>query len=140
MNLYWCIIQMASDLRRQQVCTITKPSYIFFPNQTFITGNKQGVVRGFEIQGELRERNCSILVLGSKLFPGASGFLSPWNTMAQMSPLVPRRWSLAVPQDVDCFSQEPGWALSVVSETKALTYALLTGLITIYLKVKFSNS
>ena len=38
------------------------------------------------------------------------------------------------------FSQEPGWALSVVSETKALTYALLTRLITIYLKLKFSNS
>ena len=38
------------------------------------------------------------------------------------------------------FSQEPGQALSVVSETKALTYALLTRLITIYLKLKFSNS
>ena len=38
------------------------------------------------------------------------------------------------------FSQEPGQALSVVSETKALTYTLLARLITFYLKLKFSNS
>ena len=38
------------------------------------------------------------------------------------------------------FSQEPGKALSVVSETKALTYVLLTRFITIYLKLKISNS
>ena len=38
------------------------------------------------------------------------------------------------------FSQEPGWALSVVSETKALTYILLARLITFYLKLKFPNS
>ena len=37
-------------------------------------------------------------------------------------------------------SQEPGWALSVVSETKALTYTLLARLIMIYLKLKFSNT
>ena len=38
------------------------------------------------------------------------------------------------------FSQEPGQALSVVPETKALTYTLLARLITFYLKLKFSNS
>ena len=38
------------------------------------------------------------------------------------------------------FSQEPGWALSVVFETKALAYTLLAWLITVYLKLKFSNS
>ena len=38
------------------------------------------------------------------------------------------------------FSQEPGQALSVVSEIKALTYTLLARLITFYLKLKFSNS
>ena len=36
-------------------------------------------------------------------------------------------------------AQEPGWALSVVSETRALTYTLLIKLITFYLKLKFSN-
>ena len=35
------------------------------------------------------------------------------------------------------FSQEPGQALSVVSETKALTYTLLARLTTFYLKLKF---
>ena len=38
------------------------------------------------------------------------------------------------------FSQEPGQALSVVSETKVLTYTLLVKLTTFYLKLKFSNS
>ena len=38
------------------------------------------------------------------------------------------------------FSQEPGQALSVVSETKAFTYTLLARLTTFYLKLKFSNS
>ena len=38
------------------------------------------------------------------------------------------------------FSLESGWALSVVSERKALTYTLLSRLITFYLKLKFSNS
>ena len=38
------------------------------------------------------------------------------------------------------FFQDPGQALSVVSETEALTYTLLARLITVYLKLKFSNS
>ena len=43
-----------------------KKKVIFsFQAKVFITGNKQGPVRGFEIQGELGERNCSILVLCS---------------------------------------------------------------------------
>ena len=37
------------------------------------------------------------------------------------------------------FSQEPGQALSVVSETKALTYTLLARHIIFYLKLKFSS-
>ena len=38
------------------------------------------------------------------------------------------------------FSQEPGQALSAVSETKALAYTLLARLVTLYLTLKFSNS
>ena len=38
------------------------------------------------------------------------------------------------------FSKEPGWALSVVSQTKAFTYTLLARLKTFYLKLKFSDS
>ena len=37
------------------------------------------------------------------------------------------------------FSQEPGWALSVVSETVALTNILITRLITVHLILKFPN-
>ena len=40
----------------------------------------------------------------------------------------------------ELFSQEPGGVLSVVSETKPLTYTLFVRLTTFYLKLKFSNS
>ena len=36
-----------------------------FQASVFIAGNKQGAVRGFEVQGGLGERNCNIPVLGS---------------------------------------------------------------------------
>ena len=47
---------------------------------------------------------------------------------------------LSSAQGGQLFSQERGWALSVVSETKALTQTLLARLITFYLKLKFPNS
>ena len=59
--------------------------------------------------------------------------------MAQMPPLVPQALIFSGSQEVSCLSQE-WWALSAVPETIALTYALLTRLITIDLKLKFSNS
>ena len=58
-------IQMAGDLRRWWVHTLTDHLVFSFQANAFITGNKQGAVRGFEIQGVLGERNCSIPVLGS---------------------------------------------------------------------------
>ena len=64
-NLYGCFIQMAGALRRWWIHTLTDHLTFSFRARLFITGNKQGAVRGFEIQGELGERECSILVLGS---------------------------------------------------------------------------
>ena len=54
---------MAGDLRRRWVCTLTDHLTFSFQAKVFITGNEQDALRGFEIQGELGERNCSILVL-----------------------------------------------------------------------------
>ena len=108
MNLYGRFIRRAGNLRIQQVHTLKTLSYIFFPSQPFITGNKQGVARGFEIRGKLGERELER--------------------------------SLAGPQEVSRFSQKPGRALSVGSETKALTCTWPTRLVTIYLKLNFSNS
>ena len=72
---------------------------------------------------------------------GQVSSVSPWNTKSRMSPLVPRRWSLAVPQEVICFPRsQDGPYLAVVSETKALTDTLLAWLLIFYLKLKFSNS
>ena len=66
---------MASDLRRWQVHTLTDHLPISFQARLFITGNKQDVVRGFQIQGGLGRRNCNIPVLGSYLFLAVGGYL-----------------------------------------------------------------
>ena len=66
---------MAGDLRRWRVHTLTDHPPFSFQVRLFITGNKQGAVRGFEIQGELGEKDCSILVLDSYLFPETGGIL-----------------------------------------------------------------
>ena len=65
-------------------------------------------------------------------------WVSPWNTKVWMPPTCPRGVIVSSAPGSQLFSQELGQALSVVSETKALT--LLARLITFYLKLKFSNS
>ena len=65
LNLYGCFIQMASDLGRQRVLAQKNHLAFSFQARLFITVNRQGVVRGFEFQGRLVDRNCSIPVLGS---------------------------------------------------------------------------
>ena len=68
-----------------------RPSYIFFPSQPFITGNKQGAVRGFEIQGKLGERKLQHSRPGQLAVPrGGWSSVTSWNTMAWMCPLVPQ--------------------------------------------------
>ena len=53
-----------SDVRRWRVHTLTDHLAFSFQANVFIPGNKQGVVRGFEVQGGLGERNYNIPVLG----------------------------------------------------------------------------
>ena len=65
---------------------------------------------------------------------GREVFVSPWNTK-----VCPQAVIFSSAPGGLLFSQEPGWALSVVSETKALTYTLLARLITFYLKLKCSK-
>ena len=77
---------MAGDLRRWQVRILTDHLVFSFQANVFIPGNKQGAVRGCEVQGGLDKRNGNIPVLGSYLFPEKGGHVSPWNTMAHLSP------------------------------------------------------
>ena len=60
---------MDSDLRRWKVHTLTDHLVFSVPAKVFTTGSKQGVVKGFEIQGKFigLKNNFSILVLGSGL-------------------------------------------------------------------------
>ena len=63
-----------------------------FQANAFITGNKEGTVRGFEIQGKLGERRLQHSCPGQLAVPRVEwSSVSPWNTMAWMPPLVPRR-------------------------------------------------
>ena len=82
---------MAGDLRRQWVHTLTDHLTFSFPAKVFVTGNKEGAVNGFEIQGQLGERSCNIPVLAVSCAQGGVVSVSPRNTKAWMPPLVPRR-------------------------------------------------
>ena len=64
LNLYGRFTQMAGDLRRWWVHTLTDHLLFSFQANIFIAGNKQGAVRDFEIQGGSGRRNCNIPVLG----------------------------------------------------------------------------
>ena len=64
LNLYGRSIQMAGDLRKWQIHTLTDHLVFSFQAKVFITGNKPGAASGFEGQGGLGERDCSIPVLG----------------------------------------------------------------------------
>ena len=65
LNLYGHFVQMAGDLRRWWFHTLTDHLVFSFQAKVFIAGNKQGTVRGFEVQGGLGERNFNIPDLGS---------------------------------------------------------------------------
>ena len=130
LNLYGHFIQMASDLRRWRVNTLTGHLSFSFQDNIFYDREWTRCSERVWNLGRIRWKKLQ------HPHPGQSGVprdqwlsVPPCNTMAQMPPLVPRWWSLAVPQGVGCPSQEPGWALSVVSETKALTHALSARLI-----------
>ena len=123
---------MAGDLRRWWVHTLTDHLPFSFQAKIFIAGNKQGVVRGFEIQGGSGRRNCNIPVLGGCHLPLPE---IQWPGCLHLSPGV----TFSSAPGGQLFSQEPGQALSIVSETIALTYTLLARLTTFYLKLKFCN-
>ena len=65
LDLYGRFIQMAGNLRKFRVHTLTDHLVFSFQAKVYLAGNKQGAVRGFEVQGGLGERSCNILVLGS---------------------------------------------------------------------------
>ena len=71
LNLYGHFIQMARDLRRWWVRTLTDHLPFSFQAKVFIAGDKPGAMRGFEIHGKVnwikKKKTLSILVLGGGL-------------------------------------------------------------------------
>ena len=50
LDLCWCFIQMASDLRRWWVHTLTDHLFFSFQANVFIPGNKQGAMRALRFR------------------------------------------------------------------------------------------
>ena len=87
---------MAGDLRRWWVHTLTDHLLFSLQANVFIAGNKHGAVRALSFKEGRGEEAATFLSWAVSCVP-------PWNTKAQMPPVVPRRQSLAVPQEVSCF-------------------------------------
>ena len=73
LDLYGRFIQMAGNLRKFRVHTLTDHLVFSFQAKVYLAGNKQGAVRGFENQGGLGKRNCNIPVSGGLSLPGRQG-------------------------------------------------------------------
>ena len=131
---------MASDLRRWWVHTLTDHLVFSFQARLFIMGNKQGAVRALRFGEDWVKAAATFLSWAVTCSQGPWSSVSPWNTKVRMSLTCPQAIIFSNAPGGQLFSQEPGRALSVVSETKALAYTLLARLITFYLKLKFSNS
>ena len=140
MNLYGRFIQKAGDLRRRQVHTLIGPSCLFFPGQTFYTGNKQGAVRALRFREDLVKEAATFLSWSVSCSQGRVVVCLSLGHKGLGASSCPQGVIFSSAPGSWLFSQEPGQALSVVSETKALTYMLFARLITFYIKLKFSNS
>ena len=76
LNLYGSFIQMAGDLRRWRVHTLTDYLVFSFQANVFIAGDKQDVVRGFENQGKvnwIRKKTTSVFLYWAVVLSCAPG-------------------------------------------------------------------
>ena len=76
LNLYGSFIQMAGDLRRWRVHTLTDYRVFSFQANVFIAGDKHDVVRGFENQGKvnwIRKKTTSVFLYWAVVLSCAPG-------------------------------------------------------------------
>ena len=137
-NLYRRFIQMGDDPRIWWVQTLTDHLPFSFQANVFIARNKQGAVRALRLREDWAKEAAT--------FPSWAVSCSQGRVVVCLSLGHRGPDASSCPQVIfsgapggQLFSQEPGQALSIVSETKALTYTSLARLITFYLKLKFSN-
>ena len=91
LNLYGHFIQMAGNLRRWRVHTLTDHLVFSFQGKVFIAGNKQGGWGVLKFREDQVEETAPFL--SWRLAGPRDGWSSVplWNTMAWMPPLVPRQ-------------------------------------------------
>ena len=91
LNLYGHFIQMAGNLRRWRVHTLTDHLVFSFQGKVFIAGNKQGGWGVLKFREDQVEETATFL--SWRLAVPRDGWSSVplWNTMAWMPPLVPRQ-------------------------------------------------
>ena len=131
------LTQMAGYLRRWWVHTLTDQLLFSFQAKVFIAGNKQGVVRGFEIQGKVNWNKTT-----TSAFLSWAVVISPWSTMAQISswiacsPLEAQRWNcfwspgVRVGQPFSSWNKSfyMHWLLSLLAITWTQLFQLLSSL------------
>ena len=110
---------MAGDLRRQWVHTLTDHLPFSFQAKLFITGNNQGAVRALRLREDWVKEAATFLCWAVSCSQGQWSSVSPWNTKVRMPRTCPQAVIFSSAPGGRLFSQEPGWALSVASETKA---------------------
>ena len=139
---------MASDLRRRWVHTLTNHLVFSFQANVFIPEiNKVLIPEINKVQrGVLKFREYQVKEVATFLSwavscsQGQVVFCCSLEHKGPDASTCPQAVIFSSAPGGRLFSQKSRWALSVGSETKALTYALLAKLIPIYLKLKFSNS
>ena len=140
LNLYGRFIQMARDLRRWWVHTLTDHLVFSFQARLFITGNKQGAVRALRFREDWVKEAATFLSWAVSCSQGQVVLCLSLEHKGPDASSCPQVVIFRGASGGQLFSQEPAQALSVVSETKALIYTLLGRLRTFYLELKFSNS
>ena len=139
LNLCGYFIQMAGDLRRWWIHTLTDHLVFSFQANVFIPGNKQGAW-GLWDSGRIRWKKLLFSCLGQLAVSWGAGRLFLPEHKGPDASSCPQAVIFSSAPGNQLFSLEPGQALSVVSETKTLTCTLFARLTTFYLKLKFSNS
>ena len=111
-------------LFRWPVHTLTDHLPFSFQARLFIRGNKQGAVRALRFREDWVKEAATFLCWAVSCSQGPVVVCLSLEHKGPDASSCPQAVIFSSAPGGWLFSQEQGWALSVVSETKALTYTL----------------
>ena len=136
----WALYSDGWRSEKRWVHTLTDHLPFSFQARLFITGNKQGAVRALRFKEDWVKEAATFLSWAVSCSQRRVVICLSLEHNGPEASSCPQAVIFSSAPGGQLFPQEPGVALSVASETKALTYTLLARLTTFYLKLKFSNS